>query len=352
MTHETSDRVGCVEPCETPPEKPSSRPIQPAQHPISGLKALWKFSRPHTIIGTSLSVLALYLIAIAESNHSLFPFSFFLFPFSFTLLACLCGNIYIVGLNQLEDIDIDRINKPHLPLASGEFSQQQGSVIVVAMGILAIAIAALQSPYLLAMVGTSLLIGTAYSLPPIRLKRFPFWASLCILTVRGIVVNLGLFLHFNALLTASSLPFSLFPLPSPLFPLPPSVWALTAFVVVFTVAIAIFKDVPDMEGDRQYNISTFTLKLGQQKIFNLSRWVITASYVGMILAGFAQLPGVNHPFLISTHLVLLGILWLRSFQVDLSDKVSISRFYQFIWKLFFLEYLLFPIACLIAPAAL
>jgi len=28
-----------------------------------------------------------------------------------------------VGLNQLEDVAIDRINKPHLPLAAGEFSR-------------------------------------------------------------------------------------------------------------------------------------------------------------------------------------------------------------------------------------
>ena len=335
----------------------SGAPLKFAKQPIAWLKAFWKFSRPHTIIGTSLSVLALCLIAIAESGQSLFLLPSSFFPFSFllpALLACLSGNVYIVGLNQLEDIDIDRINKPRLPLASGEFSRQQGVAIVFVMGILAIAIAALQSPYLLAMVGISLLIGTAYSLPPIRLKRFPFWASLCIFTVRGIIVNLGLFLHFHSLFphSPSVIRHSPFAIHNSPFAIPPSVWALTAFVVVFTFAIAIFKDVPDMEGDRQYNISTFTLKLGQKKVFSLARWVITASYVGMILAGFARLPGVNSPFLISTHLVLLGILWFRSFQVDLGDKFSISRFYQFIWKLFFLEYLLFPIACLIAPVAL
>jgi homogentisate phytyltransferase/homogentisate geranylgeranyltransferase len=359
MTNETSDRVEAVELDETHPEIQSGNPLQFAPQPIAWLKAFWKFSRPHTIIGTSLSVLALYLVAIAENTDSLFPLPSSLFPLSSSLfaflscffpplLACLCGNVYIVGLNQLEDVEIDRINKPHLPLASGEFSRPQGIVIVVSMGILAIAIAALQSPYLLAMVSMSLLIGTAYSLPPIRLKRFPFWASLCIFTVRGIVVNLGLFLHFNFLLIADTR----LPIHDSRFTIPPSVWALTAFVLVFTFAIAIFKDVPDMEGDRQYNISTFTLNLGQEKVFNLARWVITASYVGMILAGFAPLPGVHSPFLIATHLTLLGILWVRSFQVDLGDKVSTSRFYQFIWKLFFGEYLLFPIACLIAPVAL
>ena len=184
-------------------------------------------------------------------------------------LACLCGNVYIVGLNQLEDVAIDKINKPHLPLASGDFSLSTGKLIVSVTGILALLIAGLLSPYLLGMVAISLAIGTAYSLPPIRLKRFPVWAALCIFTVRGAVVNLGLFLHFSRSLN-----------------IPVTVWALTLFVIVFTVAIAIFKDVPDLEGDRQYQISTFTIALGQERVFNLARWVITICYVGMIVAAF------------------------------------------------------------------
>ena len=40
-------------------------------------------------------------------------------------------NIYITGLNQITDIDIDKINKPNLPLASGDLSKQQGIAIVL-----------------------------------------------------------------------------------------------------------------------------------------------------------------------------------------------------------------------------
>jgi hypothetical protein len=49
-------------------------------------------------------------------------------------LACLLGNLYIVGLNQLEDVDIDRINKPHLPMAAGEFTLTDGRWIVSLAG--------------------------------------------------------------------------------------------------------------------------------------------------------------------------------------------------------------------------
>ncbi|KOP23886.1 tocopherol phytyltransferase [Hapalosiphon sp. MRB220] len=300
------------------------------------LYAFWKFSRPHTIIGTSLSVLGLYLIALALENSS-----FSLPPVLLAWFACLCGNVYIVGLNQLEDVAIDQINKPHLPIAAGEFSQQTGRVIVGITGVLALVIAWLSGPFLFGMVAISLAIGTAYSLPPIRLKRFPFWAALCIFSVRGAIVNLGLFLHFNWVLRQNNL--------TPVIPvIPAAVWVLTIFVLVFTFAIAIFKDIPDMEGDLQYNITTFTIQLGKQAVFNLALWVLSVCYGGMVLIGLLHIAEVNPVFLVITHLLVLGVMWWQSRDVDLQDKSAIARFYQFIWKLFFIEYLIFPMACLLA----
>lgn len=299
---------------------------------INLVSSLWKFSRPHTIMGTSLSVWALYLIALATSNNNFSRLN--VAPMLITWLVCLCGNVYIVGLNQLTDVEIDRINKPHLPLAAEEFSLTQGGWIVGITGFFAIAVAALSGWWLFATVATSLLIGTVYSLPPIRLKQFPFLAAFCILTVRGIVVNLGIFLHFSQKFQTQEAITS-------------NIWALTLFIFLFTIAIAIFKDVPDLEGDKKYNISTFTLILGKSTVFNISRNVITLCYLGMVIAAIFWLNKINSPFFIGYHLVLLTLLWWRSRDVDLAEKSAIASFYQFIWKLFFLEYLLFPLACFI-----
>ncbi|BCL34925.1 homogentisate phytyltransferase [Nostoc sp. MS1] len=306
---------------------------KPSPASFQWLYAFWKFSRPHTIIGTSLSVLGLYLISVAVSSTG-----FAITQINSVLgawLACLCGNVYIVGLNQLEDIEIDKINKPHLPLASGEFSRKQGQIIVIFTGIIALSLAWLNGPYLFGMVAISLAIGTAYSLPPIRLKQFPFWAALCIFSVRGTIVNLGLYLHFSWLLQNKQ-------------SIPLSVWVLTIFVLVFTFAIAIFKDIPDMEGDRLYNITTFTIQLGPQAVFNLALWVLTACYLGMVIIGVLRLGAINSVFLVISHLIVLCWMWMQSLAVDTHDKTAIAQFYQFIWKLFFLEYLMFPIACLLA----
>ncbi|MGQ4649722.1 homogentisate phytyltransferase [Lyngbya aestuarii] len=317
------------------PQTSTSSPINLLQQPVSWLYAFWKFSRPHTVIGTSLSVFALYLITLAATNSSIALAS--LEQLLGTWVACLCGNIYIVGLNQLEDVEIDQINKPHLPIAAGEFSRRQAQLIIGITGILALVLAGLLGIWLFLMVGISLAIGTAYSLPPLRLKRFPFFAAVCIFSVRGAIVNLGLFLHFSWVLQGQEV----------MTPTA-SVWILTVFVLVFTLAIAIFKDIPDLEGDKQYNISTFTIQLGKETVFNLARWVITICYLGMIIAGILLPKAVNPLFLGSTQLVTLGLMWWRSQSVDLQEKNAIANFYQFIWKLFFLEYLIFPAACFLA----
>jgi homogentisate phytyltransferase / homogentisate geranylgeranyltransferase len=309
------------------------------QHPGRWLYALWKFWRPHTVIGTSLSVGGLLAIVLAGLPSGVRVEGWLLLSLvGVALGACLLGNLYIVGLNQLEDVEIDRINKPHLPLASGEFSLVDGRLIVTLAAVGAMGLAALGGPWLLGLVVLSLGIGTAYSLPPLRLKRFPFWASFCILAVRGAVVNLGLFLHFSARLG------------QPL-QIPPHVWVLTGFILVFSIVIALFKDIPDIEGDRRYGISTLSVQLGQRTVFNLARGILTACYLGVIIVA-PWLLAVNRGLLISSHLVAVVLFWVVSFwvvgmncQPGTQKGMSYPSFYQFIWKLFFLEYIMFPAAC-------
>jgi homogentisate phytyltransferase / homogentisate geranylgeranyltransferase len=312
--------------------------LKQLQRSLDWLHILWKFSRPHTIIGTSLSVVGLAVIALAtlskDAAAAIYHPGAAAILILEALIPCLGANVYIVGLNQLEDVEIDRINKPSLPLASGVLSRQQGQAIVGVTGILSLVLSSFAGLFLFGTVLASLAIGTAYSLTPIRLKRFPFWAALCIYSVRGLVVNLGLFLHFRQRLGGGN-------------NLPPQIWALTVFVVLFAFAIAIFKDIPDAKGDRQFKVKTLTLQLGPPTVFNLSRWVLTAAYSSMVTITLLGWIPVQPAFLIVTHLASLSLLWIQSFKVDLQQKQDISQFYQFIWKLFFLEYVLFPAACLL-----
>lgn len=245
-----------------------------------------------------------------------------------TLVACLAANLYIVGLNQLRDIDIDRVNKPYLPLASGKFSLLQGKWIVILAALSSIALAFTQTPVLLVTVVASMAIGTAYSLPPLFLKGRPIWAALSIAFVRGFVANVGLFLHFNQKLQPGSTVDW------------PLLLGLAFFFFGFGLVIALYKDIPDLSGDREFGIRTFTVRLGPKRVFNSGRLILSLFYLVPIIASLAMLPQTDGFFLLISHLIIVALFLSVSRSVDLNDTSAITRFYMFLWSLFYAEYIL------------
>jgi len=294
------------------------------------LRNFIRFSRLHTIIGTSLSITTLYGLALAFSDFQDLKLGIW----ALTLLSCLGANVYIVGLNQLTDVEIDRINKPYLPLASGAFSIPLGRTIIAVSVCIALAIALYLGKFLLLTVVLSLFLGTLYSLPPVRLKRFHFWAAFCIIAVRGLIVNLLLFLHFHSTINGK-------------IELPPIIWLLTGTIFVYSVVIAWFKDIPDMKGDQQYKINTLTLRLGAKKVFYIGNALLTAVYLGLIVVPLNFSLHLETTFFVLMHLFLLSVLWILNSRVKLRSQISVRRYYQGIWILFFLEYIIFATAALI-----
>jgi homogentisate phytyltransferase / homogentisate geranylgeranyltransferase len=282
--------------------------------------ALWRFTRPHTVIGTAASIAGLYVIAAAAEPG--WGVGDRLGDLAWTLLAGFCVNVYIVGVNQLEDVEIDRVNKPFLPLAAGEMTVAAARRIVAACAIVPVALALSQGAIETVAVLAGLAVGTAYSVPPLRLKRFPLLAALSITLVRSVVVNIGVALHFGDTV-------------------PEAVWALTLFVLPFSFAIAILKDVPDAEGDRRFRIATFTLRLGAARVLRIALAALTVAYLGMAIAGPLLLESAQPAVLAATHLAALAWLWAMSREARDGD---FTRFYMGVWRLFFLEYALVPLA--------
>lgn len=280
-----------------------------------------RFARAHTVVGTTLSLLALFLMAgrdVERWDWSMFALS---------LIACLSANVYITGLNQLTDIEIDRINKPYLPLASGAYSVRTGQLIVGVCGVLAVILSLMDGLYLAATVLISLAIGTAYSLPPLRLKRFHFWAAFCIIVVRGLVVNLLLYLHYHMALGGEAV-FST------------SVLLLTSIIFVFGAIIAWFKDLPDTEGDAAYGIRTLALVRNRKWVYSVGAGLLKATFLLVAIIAFFSLG--NRPLAVAHVLQLLTFQALGA-RLDLDDQASIATFYQRVWVLFFLEYLIFAV---------
>ncbi len=141
---------------------------------------LWDFSRPHTVLGTTASALSLFCYA---TPPKLWASKLFLKSVTEALVPALLTNIYITGLNQIIDVDIDRINKPYLPIASGEMSKSVAIVTVLSSLLGSFMLSKSSEAPLRVMLSLATLLGTVYSLPPFGFKRFVVVGALCIIVV-------------------------------------------------------------------------------------------------------------------------------------------------------------------------
>lgn len=305
-------------------------------------RTLWAFSRPHTVIGTSLSLVGLFAIvalrqpsASAINRHSLALLAA-------TWLAALAANVYIVGLNQLTDVALDRINKPDLPLASGALSRRAALRLVILSAVLALGLGVVLGPWLLATLAVSMLIGTAYSLPRWRLKRSALWAPVCIALVRGPLVNLGLGLHLVATLRISRGGLER--------GLPPGVWLLTLFMSLGALGIGIAKDLPDIEGDRAHGIGNLAVRSGPDRALRVSTALWTSANLATAMLGAMLLPPLAALVLMAAHLVLAGVLIRSALGVRADDRAGIQTHYRLLWRLFHAEYLLMPLVVALGQA--
>ena len=281
------------------------------------LHTLWKFSRPHTIIGSTVSIVVLFLLqggSIADQYIILLT----------TLVSALGCNVCITGLNQVIDVELDKINKPELPIASGKLAMHTAKKIVTIAGIIALATAALLNWVLLLLIAVILLLGIAYSVPPIQLKQHHLPAALSITIVRGVLVNIGMAMHFSYLLQES-------------FKIQPVIYPLTIFISAFSLAIAWYKDLPDRVGDAHFGYRTFPLLYSPKLALYLGATFVMAAYLWCIFWSYKE-----EAHLLMYSLIVLSIAFLLHLQtVRLNEQKSVKRFYQLFWVFFFATYLSF-----------
>lgn len=281
------------------------------------LHTIWKFSRPHTIIGSIVSIVVLFLLQGGRlSEHFMFLFA--------TLISALGCNICITGLNQIIDVELDKINKPNLPIASGELDMETAKKIVFIAGMIALIVSALLHWVLFLLILVILLLGIAYSVPPIQFKKHHLPAALSITIVRGVLVNIGMAVHFAGLIHGN-------------FVIQPVIYPLTLFISAFSLAIAWYKDLPDRAGDAHFGYKTFPLLYSPKLALYLGAVFVLSAYAYCIYWCFKA-----SEQLLLYSLIALSIGFLSQvLAVRLNELASIKRFYQLFWVFFFATYLSF-----------
>jgi homogentisate solanesyltransferase len=174
-------------------------------------------------------------------------------------------------------------------------------------------------------------LGAIYSVPPIRTKQNPFAAGLTIATVRGFLLNFGV---YYAVRNAIGAPFQW----------SPKVAFIARFMTIFASTIAVTKDLPDTEGDKAYQIETFATKVGVDKIAKGATLCLVGNYVHAILTGaFSGAKAFNPIPMIGGHFFLAIMLVNRFKELDSTSIRSVKTYYKHIWDLFYLEYVLYTL---------
>lgn len=291
---------------------------------MKALRTFWAFTRPHTIIGSGVSVTAL---AFAADSARVFATP----EFALTLLSALACNVFITGYNQITDVALDRVNKPDLPLASGALTMGEGHAIVWTALIISLASAVAVSLFLLSLVAGIAALGFFYSWKHVFLKRSHLSAAFAITAVRGILINVGFYLHFSG--------------GERLVAVPVEIWLLTAFITFFSLGIAWFKDIPDILGDAEAEIGTLAVKTGARRAFAAGVVTVGAGYLAGVVVPIAVEFGAANAEMIAGGHLITGVAFLAfSAKTDPRSHAQIKRFYRLFWVLFFLEYLLFAAA--------
>ena len=250
---------------------------------MSKLATYWRFSRPFTLVPPMVGIFSGSLIGFGATRVR--------FPALHVALAVLAAavlNAASNGLNQICDLENDRINKPGRPLPSGDLARNGAWTFVIAAYAFALLLVAEVNRetftiYVIAAIATVL-----YSAPPARLKRHPIGSNLIIALIRGELLKVA---GWAAVATVLK---SLEP------------WYIGFIYFVFLLGATTTKDFADIEGDRAAGCITLPVRYG-------AAWAARAISPSFILPWLILAAGVrlrvltgNGPTILALSAILLA----------------------------------------------
>ena len=219
------------------------------------LKVFWDFSRPFTNLAPALGMLSGGITAFgAAPPQHLSPTVFFNLIVG-TLMAAVL-NAGSNGLNQIYDLDVDRVNKPHRPLPSGKLTLDEAHIFTwtaFALG-LVFAWTINWQCFVLAFLATIFTIG--YSVPPLRTKARGIWANITISIPRGVLLKVAGWSTIKTVIAWEP-------------------WFIGLIFGLFLLGAASTKDFADMKGDRAGGCRTLPIIYGVKR----AAYLISPSFI-------------------------------------------------------------------------
>ncbi len=218
-----------------------------------------ELARPFTLVAPALGFISGALTAIGAPPRE--PMT--LEVLTPALIGAAMAAIFNAGsnaLNQVYDLEIDRINKPRRPIPSGRMSVAEAWRFTWAAYALTLILAWFVAPsgrhecfwiVLIAVIATWI-----YSAPPLRTKQHGMWANITIAIPRGVLLKVA---GWSAVKTVYGT----------------EPWFIGAIFGLFLLGASTTKDFADMEGDRRGGCTTLPILYGVKR----AAWMISPSFV-------------------------------------------------------------------------
>ena len=220
---------------------------------------LIELSRPFTLLAPALGFASGAVTAAGALPREPLHAGLFLYPTIGLVMAAVL-NAASNALNQIYDLDIDRINKPRRPLPAGRLGVRAGWVVTVVAYSVALVLAWLVAPdgrhecFWIVLLGTGFTL--LYSVPPVRTKRLGIWANLTIAIPRGLLLKVA---GWSSVKTVAGL----------------EPWFIGAIFGLFLLGASTTKDFADMEGDARAGCRTLPIVHGVRR----AAWMISPSFI-------------------------------------------------------------------------
>jgi 4-hydroxybenzoate polyprenyltransferase len=233
---------------------------------VSAPRAYLDLARPFMLVAPALGFISGALTAGGAAPRE--PWSPWLLaaPIMGSAMAALlnAGNN---ALNQIYDLDIDRVNKPKRPLPSGRLTTAQAWRFTNIAYVLALALAWLVAPQAPALslskghecfwlVAVAVICTYIYSVPPLRTKRLGIWANVTIAIPRGVLLKVAGWSSVKTIVGFEP-------------------WYIGTIFGLFLLGATTTKDFADMDGDRRGGCRTLPIRYGVRR----AAWMISPSFV-------------------------------------------------------------------------
>jgi 4-hydroxybenzoate polyprenyltransferase len=256
------------------------------RRPCAGLAIYLEFARPFTLFAPALGMASGGATAIGASPRESWSIWLVVYPLLGALMAAVL-NAASNGLNQIFDLEIDRVNKPKRPLPSGRMSVGEAWTFTFVTFVAAWIMAWLVAPggrhecFWLVVGATA--ITSLYSVPPFRTKRLGIWANLTIAIPRGAMLKVAGWSSVKTMLGLEP-------------------WYIGTIFGLFLLGATTTKDFADMKGDRRGGCRTLPIQFGVRR----AAWMISPSFV----VPFLMIPAGAWARILTGNFYLLQVLGL------------------------------------------